>query len=80
MGLGSQDRWCESIQHKIKKPSAFQLSVSPLLEQKEIVRRVESLFAKADAISAQHEILKEQIDDLPQAVLAKAFRGRDVDQ
>lgn len=44
-------------------------------EQTEIVRRVEALFAKADAIEARYKILKEKIDNLPQAVLAKAFRG-----
>lgn len=44
-------------------------------EQTEIVRRVEALFSKADAIEAQYKKLKEQIDQLPQAILAKAFRG-----
>lgn len=44
-------------------------------EQTEIVRRVEALFAKADAIEARYKVLKEKIDNLPQAVLAKAFRG-----
>ena len=52
----------------------------PLLEQKEIVRRVESLFAKADAITARYETLRTQIEDLPQAILAMAFRGELVPQ
>ncbi len=47
----------------------------PIEEQTEIVRRVEALFSKADAIEAQYKVLKEKIDDLPKAVLAKAFRG-----
>ena len=46
-----------------------------LSEQAEIVKRVESLFAKADAIEARYESLKKMIDDLPQAILGKAFRG-----
>lgn len=58
-----------------KKFKEIPFTTPPLPEQKEIVRRVESLFAKADAITAQYKLLKEQIDDLPQAVLAKAFRG-----
>jgi type I restriction enzyme S subunit len=44
-------------------------------EQTEIVRRVEVLFAKADAIEEKYKQLKEKIENLPQAVLAKAFRG-----
>lgn len=46
-----------------------------LQEQTEIVSRVEALFSKADAIEAQYKKLKEQIEQLPQAILAKAFRG-----
>ena len=52
----------------------------PLEEQQEIVRRVESLFAKADAIEQQYETLKQKMDALPQAILAKAFRGELVEQ
>lgn len=44
-------------------------------EQKEIVRRVESLFALADRIEANYNKLQEKIDHLPQAILSKAFRG-----
>ena len=51
------------------------IPIPPILEQTEIVRRVESLFAKADAIEAQYSKLKQKIDTLPQALLAKAFRG-----
>lgn len=49
-------------------------------EQNEIVRRVNGLFAKADAIEAKYKELKEQIDNLPQALLAKAFKGELVEQ
>lgn len=52
----------------------------PQKEQTEIVRRVESLFAKADAIEQKYSALKEKIDTLPQALLAKAFRGELVEQ
>ena len=44
-------------------------------EQTEIVRRVEALFAKADAIEERYKSLKEKIEQLPQAILGKAFRG-----
>jgi type I restriction enzyme S subunit len=52
----------------------------PIEEQQEIVRRVESLFAKADQIEAGYQKLKAKIDQLPQALLAKAFRGELVPQ
>ena len=55
-------------------------AIPPLLEQQEIVHRVESLFVKADIIEAGYQNLKEKIDHLPQAVLAKAFWGELVDQ
>jgi type I restriction enzyme S subunit len=51
-----------------------------LQEQKEIVSRVESLFAKADAIEKQYEALKAKIDKLPQAILHKAFKGELTEQ
>ena len=44
-------------------------------EQAEIVKRVESLFTKAVVIEARYAELKGMINDLPQAILAKAFRG-----
>ncbi|QNL48952.1 restriction endonuclease subunit S [Olivibacter sp. SDN3] len=49
-------------------------------EQQEIVRRVESLFAKADTIEARYQKLKEKVDNLPQVILHKAFRGELVPQ
>ena len=52
----------------------------PIEEQQEIVRRVESLFAKADQIEAGYQKLKAKVEQLPQALLAKAFRGELVPQ
>ncbi|WP_445713256.1 restriction endonuclease subunit S [Flavobacterium sp.] len=49
-------------------------------EQQEIVSRVESLFAKADAIEKQYETLKVKIENLPQAILHKAFKGELTEQ
>lgn len=49
--------------------------VPPLDEQKEIVRRVQSLLAVADRIEARYEALREKVEVLPQALLGKAFRG-----
>lgn len=49
-------------------------------EQTEIVKRVENLFSKADAIEKQYKTLKVKINRLPQAILAKAFKGELVAQ
>lgn len=59
---------------------AFEIPIPPAQEQAEIVRRVESLFAKADAIEERYEALKQKVETLPQAILAKAFRGELVPQ
>ena len=56
------------------------INYPPVIEQQEIVRRVETLFAKADQIEAGYQKLKAKIDQLPQALLAKAFRGELVPQ
>lgn len=64
----------------LKSLSTLPLPLPSLSEQQEIVSRVEALFAKADAIEAQYLSLKEKIDKLPQALLAKAFRGELVPQ
>jgi type I restriction enzyme S subunit len=48
----------------------------PLLdEQREIVRRVEALFALADGIEAHVRAATVRANRLPQAILARAFRG-----
>ena len=47
----------------------------PLAEQHEIVRRVEALFARADAIEREVVAATKRAEALTQAVLAKAFRG-----
>lgn len=66
-----------SVLPKINQKSLeiIPVPVPPKEEQTEIVRRVESLFAKADAIEARYKVLKELVDKLPQAILGKAFRG-----
>ena len=58
----------------------FDIPIPSLQEQREIVRRVESLFAKADTIEARYLTLKAKIDSLPQSILHKAFKGELVPQ
>ncbi|EFC4196810.1 restriction endonuclease subunit S [Escherichia coli] len=47
----------------------------PIEEQHEIVRRVEQLFAYADAIEKQVNNALARVNNLTQSILAKAFRG-----
>ena len=54
--------------------------VPPLFEQTEIVRRVEAMFKIADAVEDRYRKAREQLDKLPQSILAKAFRGELVPQ
>ncbi|QYH39451.1 hypothetical protein GYM62_11900 [Algoriphagus sp. NBT04N3] len=57
-----------------------QISIPNQKEQQEIVSRVDALFGFADKIESQYQSLKAKIDQMPQAILAKAFRGELVGQ
>ncbi|RZJ98178.1 MAG: restriction endonuclease subunit S, partial [Flavobacterium sp.] len=54
----------------------FPLPLAPLQEQKEIVSKVEKLFHFADSIEERYHKAKAWFDKIPQAILAKAFRGQ----
>ena len=56
------------------------ISLPPLKEQKEIVRRIESLFKLADSIEQQYQQAEVDLATLNQSILAKAFRGELVPQ
>ncbi len=51
-----------------------------LEEQTVIFEKADSLFSIADQIEARYEAAKAQLDQLPQAILAKVFRGELVPQ
>lgn len=63
-----------------KEIQELNVPLIPLKKQKEIVSRIESLFTKAESIEKRYQILKEKIDNLPQAILHKAFKGELVPQ
>lgn len=52
----------------------------PLEEQHEIVRRIESAFARIDRLAAEARRALELVGKLDEAILAKAFRGELVPQ
>jgi type I restriction enzyme S subunit len=56
------------------------LPIAPLEEQIEIVRKVEALFTVAEQIELSYKTLQEKTEQLPQAILSKAFRGELVAQ
>jgi type I restriction enzyme S subunit len=55
--------------------NAVGVPVPPLPEQRVIVRRVDELFALADAIESKLTVARRRVERLTQAVLAKAFHG-----
>ncbi|MEC4990135.1 MAG: restriction endonuclease subunit S [Oscillatoria sp. PMC 1068.18] len=63
-----------------KKFLALTLCIPPPAEQQEIVKRVETLFQKADRIEQRYHKAKAYVDKLTQSILAKAFRGELVPQ
>jgi type I restriction enzyme S subunit len=60
--------------------AAVRLPVAPLQEQHEIVRRIESAFAKIDRLAKEAKRALELVGRLDEAILAKAFRGELVPQ
>ena len=58
----------------------YPLALPPLPEQKEIVRRTESLFALADQLELRLAKAQKQVDALTPSLLARAFAGKLVAQ
>ena len=59
---------------------ALHLYLPPLEQQHEIVRRIESAFAKIDRLAKEAKRALELVGRLDEAILAKAFRGELVPQ
>lgn len=62
------------------KLKEFAFAVPPLKEQHEIVRRIESAFARIDRLAKEAERALVLVGRLDEAILAKAFRGELVPQ
>ncbi len=75
--------WCKKVKTdgvsqsniNAKVLSSLVIPLPPLEEQHEIVRRVEKLFALADAVEEKYQKAMQRLEKLEQSVLAKAFRG-----
>lgn len=64
----------------LKRFKEIELPFPTKKEQEEIVNKVDALFGLSDKIQSQYQSLKAKIDQMPQAILAKAFRGELVEQ
>lgn len=60
--------------------AAVRIPVAPVQEQREIVHRIESAFAKIDRLAKEAKRALELVGRLDEAILAKAFRGELVPQ
>ncbi|MEP7217964.1 MAG: restriction endonuclease subunit S [Bacteroidota bacterium] len=72
MKTGISDSGVNLTQEKF---GGLEIPLPPLLEQQEIVRRVEALFALADRIESRVAVATERAGKLTQSILARAFRG-----
>ena len=59
----------------LKNFKKLEVNIPSIVEQAEIVRRVEQLFAYADTIEKQVNNALARVNNLTQSILAKAFRG-----
>ena len=60
--------------------NSLPINLPPLLEQVEIVRRIDDLFRITDQMEQQYQKSEEWIEQLNRSILAKAFRGELVEQ
>ena len=79
--------WMKGDSREVARPTlnleqlqTLPVPVPPLVEQQEIVRRVDALFAFADQIEARFKNAQAHVDKLTPSLLARAFRGQLVPQ
>ncbi|MDV3002826.1 MAG: hypothetical protein N5P05_004481 (plasmid) [Chroococcopsis gigantea SAG 12.99] len=63
-----------------QKLSKFEIPFCSSEEQQEVVRRINNLFKLADSIEQHYQQASDQLENLNQSILAKAFRGELVPQ
>jgi type I restriction enzyme S subunit len=83
LGLAQAHKVARGVAQKtvtLGELSKFAIGIPPLVEQQEIVRQVNHYFALADQLEARFEQAAALVEQLPQALLAKAFSGQLVPQ
>lgn len=63
-----------------KQVRDYEVELPCVGEQQEIWNRVDTLFTAIDSLAAKLDVAKARVDELPQTLLAKAFRGEFVAQ
>ncbi|WP_051935818.1 restriction endonuclease subunit S [Salegentibacter sp. Hel_I_6] len=58
----------------------LKILLPPIEDQKLIVKKVQELFSNVDGIQQKYNLLKNKIENLPQSILHKAFKGELVPQ
>jgi type I restriction enzyme, S subunit len=87
IATNSSQRWLTGVQKgvaytgiNIEDLRALPVRVPSLIEQSEIVRRVDQLFVLADRLQRRYNDTVTRVEQLTPSVLAKAFRGELVPQ
>jgi type I restriction enzyme S subunit len=87
VATNSSQKWLTGVQKgvaytgiNIEDLRALPVRVPGLIEQSEIVRRVDALFSLADSLQRQYDDTVTRVEKLTPSVLAKAFRGELVPQ
>jgi type I restriction enzyme, S subunit len=87
IATNSSQRWLTGVQKgvaytgiNIEDLRALPVRVPSLIEQSEIVRRVDQLFVLADRVQRRYDDTVTRVEQLTPSVLAKAFRGEMVPQ
>lgn len=87
IGSEASQRWLSRVEKgvayigiNIEDLRNLPVRLPPIEEQREIVDRVESLYAYADRLEARYTVARAQVERLTPALLAKAFRGELVPQ
>ena len=62
------------------KVSSLPIPIPPVVEAHEIVRRIESAFARIDRLASETTSARKLIDNLDRSILTKAFRGELIPQ
>jgi type I restriction enzyme S subunit len=78
--LGRVEKGVAYIGINIEDLRTLPVELPPMDEQREIVRRVESLLVYADRFEGRHQTAQASVEQLTPTLLAKAFRGELVPQ
>jgi type I restriction enzyme, S subunit len=87
IGSDASQRWLAKVEKgvaytgiNIEDLRTLPVSIPPIDEQMELVRRVQELFELADELEVRHETASRLVGSMTAALLAKAFRGELVAQ